>query len=135
VGALGILSAGGRIILVAKCSKGIGSSEFYRVLQDLHNIGDYGAFIRHISDPENFILDQWEAEMLVKALRRAKVSLFSAGIAEEDWHLTHADRIASVEEALSIAIAGATAHPRVAVIPEGPYVIPVNDNIMMGLMA
>jgi nickel-dependent lactate racemase len=125
VGALGILSQGGHIVLAAECSKGLGSPEFRQVLDNLRQIGDFGRFIAHISETENFVVDQWEAEMLVKALRKGKIFLFSEGISEHDWPLTHSQRIESVEAGFSQAVANSVANPRIAVIPEGPYVIPL----------
>jgi len=130
VGALGILSRGGQIILAAECSKGLGSPEFRRVLDNLCQIRDFGRFIAHISEAKNFVLDQWEVEMLVKALRRGEIFLFSEGISEQDWPLTHSARVESVEAGLSRAIANSVQSPRIAVIPEGPYVIPINKGIV-----
>ena len=126
VGALGILSPGGSIVLAAECSNGIGSSEFRHTLERLVKLQSFDVFLQHISEPANFVIDQWEVEMLVKALRRGTIYLFSDGIAESDWPLTHAIRVNSVEEGISRALAKAEGN-RVAVIPEGPYVIPIGD--------
>lgn len=135
VGALGILAPGGQIILASECSRGLGSSEFRFLLQELRRIKDYDSLIKHISEPDNFVIDQWEVEMLVKALRRAEVYLFSTGISESDWPLTHTRRVASVEEALSLAVAKSGRNCKVAVIPEGPYVIPLNKKLVKELAA
>ncbi len=130
VGALGVLSPGGGIILAAECSDGLGSGEFRSVLEDLREIGDYNMFLERISEPDNFVIDQWEAEMLVKALRRAKIFLYSTGIPECDRHLTFAESIGSIEEGLSLAAGARGNTRRMAVIPEGPYVVPMNDGII-----
>ena len=131
VGSLGILSPQGGIILASECSNGLGSDDFRHVLQNLRNVKDYDRFLAHISVPDNFAIDQWEVEMLIKALRRGKIFLFSEGIPEHDWSLTFATKIKSVEDGISHAIATRGGHPRIAVIPEGPYVIPFADNIAM----
>jgi nickel-dependent lactate racemase len=127
VGALGILAPAGGIVLASECSKGIGSPEFRAGLERLERIGEHDEFVRHISDARNFTIDQWEVEMLVKALRRGDVYLVSGGIPPEDRHLTCATWARSVEEALSHACAGRRNDVRIAVIPEGPYAIPVSD--------
>ena len=75
------------------------------------------------------MIDQWEVEMLVKALRRGKIYLFSTGISEQDWPLTQAVKVKSVKHGLSLAGAGSGRNPRIAVIPEGPYVIPLSDAV------
>ena len=128
VGALGILSPGGSIILASECSHGLGTAEFRRVLEHLHACKDYGEFIERISNPDNFVIDQWGVEMLVKAFRRGKIYLYSPGIPEKDWPLTGATRIGSVEEGLSLATRRSGPAARTAVVPEGPYVIPMVDN-------
>jgi nickel-dependent lactate racemase len=127
VGALGILSPQGAIILASECSKGLGSGDFRRVLEHLRTLNDYERFLAHIADPENFVIDQWEVEMLVKALRRGTIYLFSAGITEHEWPLTFATRVRSVNDGISLAAARSGQHPRIAIIPEGPYVIPFCD--------
>ncbi|UCD57824.1 MAG: nickel-dependent lactate racemase, partial [Candidatus Hydrogenedentota bacterium] len=129
VGALDILIPGGGMILASECSQGLGSNEFRRVLRELGQFNDYDQFLKHVSDPDNFIIDQWEVEMLVKALRRCTVYLFSAGIAEQDWPLTYATRVRSVEEGLSLAVARSGGDARIAIIPEGPYVIPMSGSM------
>jgi len=129
VGALGILSPGGSIVLAAECSNGLGSKEFRQMLERLVRLRSLDAFLQYISEPANFTIDQWEVEMLMKALRRGTVYLYSTGIAESDWPLTHAARVDSVEEGVSLALASAARDARIAVIPEGPYVIPVSKNV------
>lgn len=127
VGALDIISPGGGIILASKCSDGLGSDGFRAMLQRLRDSGGYDDFLRHISESANFVIDQWEVEMLVKALRKVgKIFLYSTDLLASDWPLTFAERVESVEEGLSLATAGKGGAARVAVIPEGPYVIPMS---------
>jgi nickel-dependent lactate racemase len=126
VGALDVVTPGGAIILAAECSHGLGSGEFRQVLCEFGGCGnDYDEFLKHISRPDNFVIDQWEVEMLVKALKRNKVYVFSAGISQEDWPLTYAQRVEFAEEGVSLAITNARKPHRIAVIPEGPYIIPM----------
>ncbi len=128
VGALGVLSPGGAVIIAAECSDGLGSGEFRRVLQNLRNLGDYDKFVRHISRLGSFVIDQWEVEMLVKVLRRTKIYLYSTGIAGPDWPLTFAEPVESVEDGIFLASKLIGVVPRIAVIPEGPYVVPLSDD-------
>ncbi|RJP64067.1 MAG: hypothetical protein C4532_19780 [Candidatus Abyssobacteria bacterium SURF_17] len=124
VGALDILRPGGSIILAAECSQGLGSIEFRHMLEDLALFGTYDEFLTHISNPDNFVVDQWEVEMLVKALRKGKIYLFSTGLADDEWPFTFATRVANVTDAVSRALANEACESAIAVIPEGPYVIP-----------
>jgi nickel-dependent lactate racemase len=124
VGAIDILAPNGTIILAAECSRGLGSSEFRKVLQVLDKSISYSRFLEEISQPAQFILDQWEVEMLVKALKKAKLFFFSEGLCEDDFPLTQARRISSVEEGIAL-ILNSKPDARIAVIPEGPYFIPM----------
>jgi nickel-dependent lactate racemase len=125
VGALDILALGGHIVLAAECASGLGSPDFRSGLQLLRELRDYDKFLGYIGRPENFRIDQWEVEMLVKALRKARVFLFSDGISDIDWALTRTEKVDSVEEGLRQALKHAGRRARVAIIPEGPYFIPM----------
>ena len=63
--------------------------------------------------------------MLVKALRMGKVYLYSTGISASDRALTYAPGVRSPEDGFSHAVSAVSGRPRVAIIPEGPYVIPL----------
>ena len=128
VGALDILSPGGALILASECSAGLGSAEFRLGLERLRELGDCDDFLRHIAEPANFVVDQWEVEMLVKALRGGDIYMYSTGLPDFDWPLTFARRVGSVREGLDLASAGRRGAGRIAVIPEGPYVIPKSDD-------
>jgi nickel-dependent lactate racemase len=126
VGVLDILKPGGSIIIAAECRNGLGSAEFCSMLEVLHEIGDYDLFLKRIADPRNFCIDQWEVEMLVKALRKAKIYLFSDKLAQGDYALAQARPIPSVEAGMEHALSDAGPHARVAVVPEGPYFVPMS---------
>jgi len=125
VGALDILAPGGSIILAAECSHGLGSVEFREGLELLKQVGDHDRFIEYIAEPAHFHIDQWEVEMLVKVLRRARIYLYSEGLSEEEIDLSGATQINSVGTGMHLALADAGQKARVAVIPEGPYFIPL----------
>jgi nickel-dependent lactate racemase len=129
VGALDILRPGGGIVLASECKDGLGSADFCRVLEQLRECGDYDSFIQQIADPNNFVIDQWEVEMLIKALRKGRIYLYSTGLSDSDWPLTFAQRVESMEQGLSHAIARSRSQPHIAVIPEGPYVVPTSDKL------
>ena len=62
--------------------------------------------------------------MQLKSLRAGRVQLYTTGLGDEDRRLTGVENVASVEGALADALARA-GDPAIAVIPEGPYVVPV----------
>jgi hypothetical protein len=69
-------------------------------------------------------IDEWQTEMQLKPMRVGRVQLYSDGLAGEDRRLTGVEMVDSVDEALARAIAQ-SGDPAVAVVPEGPYVVPV----------
>jgi hypothetical protein len=62
--------------------------------------------------------------MLLKPLRVGNIQLYSTGLSESDRKQVFVEMISSVEEAVA---AGVRAHgdTEIAVVPEGPYVIPL----------
>jgi len=69
-------------------------------------------------------VDEWQTEMQLKSMRAGRVRLYTTGLDDEERSLTGVDAIASVEGAVEVALAAA-GDPSLAVIPEGPYVVPV----------
>ncbi len=118
--ALPIVREGGTIIIAARCAEGIGSPDFRDLLL---STADVASFERRLSDPDFFVVDQWQVQELCKVLRRARVVLVSQGI-EPRYHgrllVEHAD---SVQQALSQAQERYGQQASVAVVPKGPYVL------------
>lgn len=121
VGALNIIKEGGKIIIVTECSDGLGSENFRICLQKLKEFDSYDSYIEYISKMENFVIDQWEVEELVKVLKKAEVYVYSDGLKEDDWEITFAKRIIDLQEQINNFLRNDI---EVAVIPEGPYTIP-----------
>ena len=61
--------------------------------------------------------------MLLKPLRSGQVFLFTEGLTEEELSLTAVKPTTSIDQAIVAAVANAN-DKRIAVIPEGPYVVP-----------
>jgi hypothetical protein len=64
--------------------------------------------------------------MQLKAMRVGQIQLYAPGLDPEEQAITGVEIIGSVDEAIAAAVAR-HGDPAVAVIPEGPYVIPVAD--------
>lgn len=122
VGVLEILEPGGTIIIASECSEGMGSREFVEAQRLLRETGPE-RFLSVLESREKAHIDEWQTEMLVKALRVGTVKLYTTGLGEEDLQDVFVDPVSSVEDAV---VASVKAHkdPDVAVVPEGPYVIP-----------
>ena len=80
------------------------------------------AFLASLLAKQLADIDEWESEMQMKAQRAATVKLY-CGLDAGDRELTGVELVDSVEDALLASVA-ASGDRAVAVIPEGPYVVP-----------
>ena len=120
---LDILAPGGTLIVASACSEGFGSPEFRASQRRLCELGPE-AFLQTLLAKRFADVDEWQTEMQLKSLRAGRVQLYSTGLDDEEQRLTGVENVASIEAALAAAVARA-GDPAVAVIPEGPYVVPV----------
>ena len=120
---LDILQPGGTLIVASACSEGFGSNEFRDAQARLRTMGP-DAFLQSLLAKQFADVDEWQTEMQLKSTRMGRVRLFTTGLDAEERSLTCVDAIASVDNALAEALA-ASGDASLAVIPEGPYVVPV----------
>jgi nickel-dependent lactate racemase len=123
VGVIDILEPGGTIIIASECSEGMGSPEFVAAQRALCRMGPE-RFMADIIARNHARIDEWQTQMLVKALRAGKVQLYTTGLKPSDLADIYVEPVASVEQGVRDSIK-AHGDPRVAVVPEGPYVIPL----------
>jgi len=123
VAAMDILAPGGDLIVASEISEGMGSAEFVAAQQRLLSMGR-DIFLDTLREQDHAKVDEWQTQMQLKPMAVGNVQLFSGGLDPADYPLTGVDVVHSIEEAIdnSVRRTGDTA---VAVIPEGPYVVPV----------
>ena len=119
---LDILEPGGTLIIASQCSEGFGSKEFLGAQWRLLELGPE-RFLATLTAKSLAEVDEWQTEMQLKSMRLARVDLYTTGLKGEDQLATGVNLITSVESAIAASVARA-GDPAVAVIPEGPYVIP-----------
>jgi len=122
VGALPAVKQGGCIIMAASLSEGIGGKE---VVELLTGTPTWQELERKVLDPDFFMIDQWQAEMLVKVLRKCDVFCRSDGLDSETLSHCHVHPTDSIESTVVEILARRDADASVFAIPEGPYVMPV----------
>ena len=123
VGALDILEPGGTIIIASECSEGMGSPAFVAAQRLLRRLGP-DALMADVLGRDLARIDEWQTQMLAKALRQGSIELCSTGLRPADMADTCVTPVSSVEQAVRESVhTHRDAH--VAVIPEGPYVIPM----------
>ncbi len=122
VGPMSILEPGGTIIIASECSEGMGSPEFVSAQNMLCKHGSE-RFMDILKGRSEALIDEWQTEMLLKPLRHGSIELFTTNLTEEQLAQTYVEHSESLEEAI-IATVALQKDNDVAVIPEGPYVIP-----------
>ena len=125
VGVLDVLAPGGTIIIASECSEGMGSREFVAAQQHLRRAGP-DRFMSALFERDRALIDEWQTEMLVKALKKGTIQLYSTGLNSEDLKDTYVRPVTSVEAAVAASVEAA-GDKAVAVVPEGPYVIPLGN--------
>lgn len=122
VGVIDILEPGGTIIIASECSEGMGSPEFVEAQRLLCEAGP-DRFMSILESREKTHIDEWQTEMLVKALRVGNIKLYTTRLAGDCLKDVFVEPVSSIEEAVAASVR-AHGDPEIAVVPEGPYVIP-----------
>jgi len=120
---LDILEPGGTLIVASECAEGFGSAEFRNAQRRLVDLGP-NAFLQTLLAKRFADVDEWQTEMQLKSMRAGRVKLYTTGLDDEERSLTGVDTIDSVDDALVAALAR-SGDRNFAVVPEGPYVVPV----------
>ena len=124
VAPIDILEPGGDLIIVSECSEGMGSDEFVASQRRLVENGMDG-FLSEITDKRFADIDEWQTQMQLKPMGAGTVHLYAHGLPVQDHSLTGVRIVGSAADAVHASVAR-TGDGRVAVIPEGPYVVPVH---------
>ncbi len=126
-GVLPVMKGGGTIIIAAEMTEGVGSPEFRGLFEEFPDPVDFMTAITGQDDarPDFFVMDQWQLEEMAKVLRRCEVVYVThhAPFADKLDKL-YVTRAKSVESAIAAALEKHGPNARIAVIPEGPYVLP-----------
>jgi nickel-dependent lactate racemase len=114
-----IVRDGGRILVAGACQEGCGSPEFTGLL------GEYAApqaFLDAIADTD-VTIDQWQLEKLALVAKRADIFYCVPGLAPALRAKLWGEAFDDVQTSVNALLAGLADGARVAVIPDGPYVL------------
>jgi lactate racemase len=113
-----ILRKGGTIVVACGCQEGLGGPEFSNILRTVSSPRE---FTERYSDPKDFVIDQWCAQNIYQAVEHAgEVVVYSPGLAAEDVAKMGMRKVDNLQAAVDELLPGKA---RVAVSPEGPYVV------------
>ena len=95
----------------------MGSPEFVEAQRLLCSLGP-DRFMALIEGRDRAKIDEWETQMLVKALRVGTIQLYTTGLGETDLKDIYVQTATSIESAIlqSVSTHG---DPHIAVVPEG----------------
>jgi len=114
-----IVKPGGKILLLAACQEGVGGPEFARMIRE--GSPDH-LFLKKIEGVP-VTVDQWQLEKLALVTTRAEVMYYVPGLPREFHSALWGKSYASAEEAVRGLAEKLESTARIAVIPEGPYVL------------
>jgi nickel-dependent lactate racemase len=115
-----ILRPGGRILLVGACEEGTGGPEFSRMIEEYTDPLEYLAAIEN----RPVVVDQWQLEKLALVARRARVSFCVPGVPTRILSKFWGPAFSRIDDAVQDLTEGLPSGSKIAVIPEGPYVLP-----------
>ena len=114
-----IVRQGGNILLFGACDEGVGAPEFSRMVSEHSSDTE---FLRSIEGVP-VTVDQWQLEKLALATQKAKVSYCVPGVPEQFLGGLWGPGFRSPAEAVQALFAQLQAESRIAIVPEGPYVL------------
>ena len=124
----GILAAkaicrpGGTVVLVCGCALGIGSETYAELVSACGGPEDFAC---KYSDPGNFAMDQWAVQSYFQALSRiGRVLVYSPALTDDQLKPFGVQKIHHLQEEVNRLVLD---HPRVAAVPQGPYVVGLTD--------
>jgi lactate racemase len=123
VAPLDILEPGGNLVIASECSEGVGSHEYIEAQKRLIGLGADG-FAADIARKSHANIDEWQTQMQLKPMRAGSVHLYTTGLNSEERALTGVRMSESLIDTLNQCMEPSS-KKSLAVIPEGPYVVPV----------
>jgi nickel-dependent lactate racemase len=120
-----ILAEGGTLMIVSECGEGIGSDEFRAAQQRLVTLGP-DAFLKTLLKKDFADIDEWQTEMQLKPMRLGTIVLVAPELSEQDRAVTGVECHDDLNTAVRLVLAR-TGLRELAVVPEGPYVVPFHE--------
>lgn len=117
--AAGIVRPGGRILVFGECAEGAGAAEFRHMMTQYRTDRE---FLQAIEGTP-VTIDQWQLEKLALATQKTEVLYCVPGLPEPYMQALWGPGFRDPEKAICAMFNGLAPGSRVAVIPEGPYVL------------
>jgi nickel-dependent lactate racemase len=112
-----VIKQGGEIIMAAECSEGIGHHTFEDMILEA---GTPERFLEQIQQPGYFMVDQWQVQVLARILSKARISLYSENLDNDQIRRMWLNPVDSVEEGIGQALERMGGDAKILVLPDGP---------------
>lgn len=116
-----IVKQGGTIILASECRDGVG----HKVFQKYMSLGKHPQDVLHEIKTDEPLEDQDNIQILARALSNARVIVVTDGVEAATLRTMKMGHANSIDEALRSCGVQAKQEPTIAIVPGGPYVLPV----------
>lgn len=120
--AMDVLEPGGDLIIVSECSEGLGSAEFVEAQRQLLDLGSED-FIKGLLQKSHAAIDEWQTQMQTKPMNVGNIHLVTDGLRASEYSLTGVNVTGSLQPVVDASLARSSDRA-IAVIPEGPYIVP-----------
>ncbi len=114
-----IVKPGGRILLIAECSEGVGAHEFALMVKAHPTDAEFLQAIEGAA----VTVDQWQLEKLALASSKARLLFYLPGVPVEYRSAIWGAMCETPDQAVRELLDGLPPSAVIAVIPEGPYVL------------
>ena len=118
-GANPIVRPGGTILVASQCELGAGSPEFTKLIEQA---GSVDAFLAQLQQPGFFEVDQWIAQEMYQIRKTKHIAVCCEGLTADHLRRYLLEPVGGMEAYLERFVRKHRS-ARIAVIPEGPYVI------------
>jgi len=117
-----VVRPGGAVVMAAECSHGVPPEGPFREL--LRARSSPQGLLDMIAQPGFLVQDQWQVQILARVLLRTRVYLHSS-LPDDEVRAAHLQPTHDICRTVSALLDELGGGARLAVIPEGPQVIPV----------
>jgi nickel-dependent lactate racemase len=126
VGPMDVLEPGGDLFIVSECSEGMGSPDYVEAQRKLVGLGP-ARFLGELWPKGHAAIDEWQTEMQLKPMRIGTIRFYTRALGEQDLGLTGIETFTDLDrfhQAIHQSVKRSV-DSAVAVVPEGPYVVPL----------
>jgi len=114
-----IVKPGGRILVISECAEGAGAPEFCDMMKQFSSDRK---FLEHIAGSP-VTVDQWQLEKLALVSTQKEILYYTPGLPVDFRPSLWGRTFESPDAAVRALLEGLPTNARIAVIPEGPYVL------------